>query len=208
MWEIVQSGGWLMAPILLCSIVALAIGMERWWTLRRRRVLPMDLLDQARARLRGGRRDHVWLDELQAGSPLGQVFAAGVANAAGGRDRMEQAMQEAVDLANHDLQRYLTSLGIVASITPLLGLLGTVLGMIEVFTALMLEGAGNARALAGGIAEALITTAAGLSVAIPALMFHRYFLRRVDDLALDLEQQGARLADFLDGGTAGHREGQ
>lgn len=208
MWEFVQSGGWLMAPILLCSIVALAIGIERWWMLRRQRVLPMDLPGEVRARLQSGRPDDAWLDELKAGSPLGQVFAAGVANAEGGRDLMKQAMQEAVDLANHDLQRYLTSLGIVASITPLLGLLGTVVGMIEVFTALMLEGAGNARALAGGIGEALVTTAAGLSVAIPALMFHRYFLRRVDDLALDMEQQAANLADFLHGRTAGHREGR
>ena len=109
------------------------------------------------------------------------------------------AMQEAVDQANHDLQRYLTSLGIIASIAPLLGLLGTVVGMIEVFTALMIEGAGNAKALAGGIGEALITTAAGLSVAIPALMFHRYFLRRVDDLAFEMEQEAARFADILDG---------
>ena len=151
------------------------------------------------ARLREGALTPAGLAELDGGSPLGQVLAAGVDNANRGREHMKVAMQEAVDRANHDLERYLTSLGIIASVTPLLGLLGTVVGMIEVFSALMLAGAGNAQALAGGIAEALITTAAGLSVAIPALMFHRYFLRRVDDLALELEQEAARLAENVQG---------
>ena len=205
MFEIVQSGGWLMVPILLCSVVAVAIGIERAWTLRRSSVLPQELPGRVLARLSNGGFDRSGLDELAAGSPLGRVFAAGVVNAERGRELMRKAMQEAVDQANHDLQRYLTSLGIIASVTPLLGLLGTVVGMIEVFTALMLEGSGNAKALAGGIAEALITTAAGLSVAIPALMSHRYFLRRVDDLALDMEQAAARLTDIAHGNTASER---
>ena len=205
MFEIVQSGGWLMVPILLCSVVAVAIGIERAWTLRRSSVLPRELPGRVLARLSNGGFDRSGLDELKAGSPLGRVFAAGVVNAERGREFMRKAMQEAVDQANHDLQRYLTSLGIIASVTPLLGLLGTVVGMIEVFTALMLEGSGNAKALAGGIAEALITTAAGLSVAIPALMSHRYFLRRVDDLALDMEQAAARLTDIAHGDTASER---
>lgn len=197
MWETVQSGGWLMAPILLCSVVAAAIVIERAWTLRRQRVLPADLSERVTAWLREGARDPAGLAQRGGDSPLGRVFAAGADHAGGGRESMKAAMQEAVDRANHDLQRYLTTLGIVASVTPLLGLLGTVVGMIEVFSALMLAGSGNAQALAGGIAEALITTAAGLSVAIPALMFHRYFLRRVDDLALEMEQEAARLADGL-----------
>ena len=188
-----------MAPILLCSIVAAAIVIERAWTLRRRHVVPGDLSQGVSARLREGALTPAGLAELDGGSPLGQVLAAGVDNANRGREHMKVAMQEAVDRANHDLERYLTSLGIIASVTPLLGLLGTVVGMIEVFSALMLAGAGNAQALAGGIAEALITTAAGLSVAIPALMFHRYFLRRVDDLALELEQEAARLAENVQG---------
>ncbi|MDE0064524.1 MAG: MotA/TolQ/ExbB proton channel family protein [Gammaproteobacteria bacterium] len=194
MWETVQSGGWLMAPILLGSVVAAAIVIERAWTLRRGRVAPGDLVQRVAARLGEGASAQAATD---GGSPLAQVIAAGVENAARGREHMKAAMQEAVDRANHDLQRYLTTLGIIASVTPLLGLLGTVVGMIEVFSALMLAGTGNAQALAGGIAEALITTAAGLSVAIPALMFHRYFLRRVDDLALEMEQEAARFADVV-----------
>ena len=196
MWETVQSGGWLMAPILLCSIVAAAITIERAWTLRRRRIVPENVVRQFAKRLREGASLPA---ENHAASPLGQVLAVGVDHAQRGRERMKAAMQEAVDRANHDLQRYLTTLGIVASVTPLLGLLGTVLGMIEVFSALMLAGTGNAQALAGGIAEALVTTAAGLTVAIPALMFHRYFLRRVDDLVLEMEQEAARLADAVHG---------
>ena len=194
MWETVQSGGWLMAPILLGSVVAAAIVIERAWTLRRGRVAPGDLVQRAAARLGEGASAQAATD---GGSPLARVIAAGVENAGRGREPMKAAMQEAADRANHDLQRYLTTLGIIASVTPLLGLLGTVVGMIEVFSALMLAGTGNAQALAGGIAEALITTAAGLSVAIPALMFHRYFLRRVDDLALELEQEAARFADSV-----------
>ncbi|MCY4565013.1 MAG: MotA/TolQ/ExbB proton channel family protein [Gammaproteobacteria bacterium] len=204
MWETVQSGGWLMAPILLGSVVAAAIVIERAWTLRRRRVVPEGLVQQVAARLGA---DAAALADIDGGSPLAQVIAAGAGSAHRGREHMQAAMQEAVDRANHDLQRYLTTLGIIASVTPLLGLLGTVVGMIEVFSALMLAGAGNAQALAGGIAEALITTAAGLSVAIPALMFHRYFLRRVDDLALEMEQEAARLADLV-GGDAESRMAQ
>ena len=197
MWDTVQSGGWLMAPILLCSIVAAAIVIERAWTLRRGRVVPGDLADRVSAQLGEGAPASVGLAEFDASSPLGQVFAAGVDHANRGTGPMKAAMQEAVGRANHELQRYLTTLGIIASVTPLLGLLGTVVGMIEVFSALMLVGTGNAQALAGGIAEALITTAAGLSVAIPALMFHRYFLRRVDDLALEMEQEAAWLLDIV-----------
>ena len=185
-----------MAPILLGSVVAAAIVIERAWTLRRPRVVPEGLVQRAAARLGEGAAA---LAEIDGGSPLAQVIAAGAGSAGRGREHMQAAMREAVDRANHDLQRYLTTLGIIASVTPLLGLLGTVVGMIEVFSALMLAGAGNAQALAGGIAEALITTAAGLSVAIPALMFHRYFLRRVDDLALEMEQEAARLTDLVHG---------
>lgn len=199
MFEIVQAGGWLMVPILMCSLVAAAIAIERAWALRRGRVLPRELAERMSGRWEPGAFAARDSDALQADRPLGQVLAAGLAHADRGREFMKEAMLEAVDQANHDLQRYLTALGIVASISPLLGLLGTVVGMIEVFTALMLEGSGNARALAGGIAEALITTAAGLSVAIPALMFHRYYLRRVDDLTFDLEQRAASFIERLHG---------
>ena len=199
MLEIVQAGGWLMVPILLCSVIAAAISVERLWTLQRSRITPKNLLAQVWSALKTDSMDSQKLRELRGSSPLGQVLAAGVANAKRGRDVMKEAMEEAASQVSHDMERYLTSLGIIASISPLLGLLGTVVGMIKVFTALMLEGAGNANVLAGGISQALITTAAGLSVAIPALIFHRFFLRRIDELIVTMEQEAGKLVDILQG---------
>ncbi|MCH8140233.1 MAG: MotA/TolQ/ExbB proton channel family protein [Proteobacteria bacterium] len=202
MLEIVQSGGWLMVPILLCSIVAAAISVERLWTLQRSRITPKNLLAQVWGAIKTDDVDSQRLRELRAASPLGQVFAAGISNAKRGRDIMKEAMEEAAGQVSHSLERYLTSLGIIASVSPLLGLLGTVVGMIKVFTALMLEGAGNANVLAGGISQALITTAAGLSVAIPALIFHRFFMRRVDELVINMEQEASKLVDIMHGGDS------
>ncbi|MDA1074829.1 MAG: MotA/TolQ/ExbB proton channel family protein [Proteobacteria bacterium] len=199
MLEIVQSGGWLMVPILLCSVVAAAISVERLWTLQSSRITPRNLLADVWGLLKNGEVEPQKLRELRNSSPLGRVFAAGVSNARRGREVMKEAMEEAASGVSHELERYLTALGIIASISPLLGLLGTVVGMINVFTALMLEGAGNANVLAGGISQALITTAAGLSVAIPALIFHRFFLRRVDELVIQMEQEASKLADILHG---------
>jgi len=197
--EIVQAGGWLMVPILLCSVIAAAISVERLWTLQRSRITPKSLLAQVWTTLRSESMDAQKLRELRASSPLGQVLAAGIANAKRGREVMKEAMEEAAAQVSHDLERYLTSLGVIASISPLIGLLGTVVGMIKVFTALMLEGAGNANVLAGGISQALITTAAGLSVAIPALMFHRFLLRRVDELMITMGQEAVKLVDIMQG---------
>lgn len=191
-----------MVPILLCSIVAAAISVERLWTLQRSRITPKNLLAQVWGAIKTDDVDSQRLRELRAASPLGQVFAAGISNAKRGRDIMKEAMEEAAGQVSHSLERYLTSLGIIASVSPLLGLLGTVVGMIKVFTALMLEGAGNANVLAGGISQALITTAAGLSVAIPALIFHRFFMRRVDELVINMEQEASKLVDIMHGGDA------
>ncbi len=196
MLGVMQSGGWLMAPILLCSVAALAIGIERGWALHRSRVLPKGLLGDAQRWVRDGAAEPP-PRALAAGSPLGRVLAAGIANARRSRSLTKEAMAEAVAAVSHDLERYLTSLGVIASIAPLLGLLGTVVGMIEVFSALMVDGAGHSEALAGGISEALVTTAAGLTVAIPSLMLHRFLLRRVDDLVVELERQAAHLAQAL-----------
>jgi len=195
--EIVQSGGWLMVPILLCSVVAAAICVERLWTLQRSRIAPRNQLAEVWTAMRSSELDSQRLRELRGANPLGQVLAAGIANAKRGREIMKEAMEESASQVAHDLERYLTSLGVIASISPLLGLLGTVVGMIKVFTALMLEGAGNANVLAGGISQALITTAAGLSVAIPALMFHRFFLRRVDELMVTMEQEASKLVEII-----------
>ena len=190
-----------MVPILLASVVAAAISVERLWTLQRARITPKNLLAQVWTALKNNEMDVQRLRDLRASSPLGQVLAAGVSNAKRGRDVMKEAMEEVGSQVSHDLERYLTSLGVIASISPLLGLLGTVVGMINVFTALMLEGAGNANVLAGGISQALITTAAGLSVAIPALMFHRFFLRRVDELTVIMEQEGVKLVEMMQVGA-------
>lgn len=199
MLEIIQSGGWLMVPILLCSVVAAAICVERLWSLQRSRIVPRNLLAQIGSAIKSTDLDSQKLRELRANSPLGQVLAAGIGNARRSRAIMKEAMEEVATQVSHDLERYLTTLGIIASISPLIGLLGTVVGMIQVFTALMLEGAGNANVLAGGISQALITTAAGLSVAIPALMFHRFFLRRVDELMVNMEQEASKLVDIVQG---------
>jgi biopolymer transport protein ExbB len=195
--EIVQAGGWLMIPILLCRVVAAAICAERLWSLQRSRIVPQNLLAQVWSALRNREVDAAKLTELGASSPLGQVLAAGIANAGRGRDAMKEAMEEAAAQAMVDLERYLTSLGVIASISPLLGLLGTVVGMIQVFTALVIEGGGNPIALAGGISTALITTAAGLFVAIPALMFHRFLERRVDELVMVMQREATKLVDIL-----------
>jgi biopolymer transport protein ExbB len=197
--EIVQAGGWLMVPILLCSVVAAAICVERLWSMQRNRILPKNLLAQTWNNFKQGEFDQQKSRDLRTNSPLGQVLAAGVVNTKRGREIMKEAMEEATIQVNHDLERYLTALGIIASIAPLLGLLGTVVGMIDVFDSLLAEGAGNANVLAGGISTALITTAAGMSVAIPALTFHRIFLRRVDEMVVDVENEASKLVDMVHG---------
>lgn len=199
MLEIVQAGGWLMVPILLCSVVAAAISVERLWSMQRGRILPKNLLAQTWTSFKQGEFDQQKSRDLRIGSPLGQVLSAGVVNAKRGREIMKEAMEEATIQVNHELERYLTALGIIASIAPLLGLLGTVVGMIDVFDSLLAEGAGNANVLAGGISTALITTAAGMSVAIPALIFHRIFLRRVDEMVVDVENEASKFVDMVHG---------
>jgi biopolymer transport protein ExbB len=139
------------------------------------------------------------LRELLLASPLGQILAAGLLQARQGRDAMNAAISQSAAVVIHELERYLSTLGTIAAITPLLGLLGTVIGMIRVFTEIMVQGTGNPNALAGGISEALITTAAGLCVAIPAYACHRFFVRRVDTLVLALEQESAKLVDAVHG---------
>lgn len=137
------------------------------------------------------------LREVKSGSPLGQILVAGITSHRRGRDVMKESIEEVANHVVHELERYLNTLGTVAAITPLLGLLGTVIGMIKVFTAIQLEGTGNAAVLAGGISEALITTAAGLTVAIPSLFFHRYFQRKVDELVIYMEQEALKLVEVL-----------
>ncbi|MFT6434870.1 MAG: biopolymer transport protein ExbB [Candidatus Azotimanducaceae bacterium] len=197
MFELVQAGGWLMVPILLCSVIAAAICVERFWTLRAAQIVPKNLLAQVWNWIRNNEMDSKKLRELRSGSPLGQILAAGISNHKRGRDQMKESIEEIASHVVHEMERYLNTLGTIAAITPLLGLLGTVIGMIKVFTAIKLEGTGNAAVLAGGISEALITTAAGLSVAIPSLFFSRFFQRRVDELVITMEQEALKLVEVL-----------
>ena len=202
MFELVQAGGWLMIPILLCSVVAAGISVERLWTLRAAQVAPRDLLTQVWSWIRNNEMDSSRLREVKSGSPLGQILVAGITSHRRGRDVMKESIEEVANHVVHELERYLNTLGTVAAITPLLGLLGTVIGMIKVFTAIQLEGTGNAAVLAGGISEALITTAAGLTVAIPSLFFHRYFQRKVDELVISMEQEALKLVEVLNADRA------
>lgn len=199
MWELIQAGGWLMLPIVLSSVVAAAIVLERLWTLRSSRVAPPSLVGQAWRWIKEGQLDANRLKAMHADSPLGEILAAGLANMHHGREVMKECIQEAATKVIHELERYLSTLGTIAAISPLLGLLGTVIGMIDVFNAVMLQGTGNTAVLAGGISKALITTAAGLTVAIPALFFHRFLVRRVDELVVAMEQEATKLVEVVQG---------
>ena len=197
MLELVEAGGWLMVPILLCSITAMAIVVERFWTLRRRRIAPENLVARVRQWARNGELNEERIRALRRGSSLGRILAAGL----GTRDRDREVMKESIEDVGrhvvHDLERYLNALGTIAAISPLLGLLGTVIGMIKVFAVITTQGVGDPGVLASGISEALLTTAAGLTVAIPALMFHRYFRGRVDELVVTMEAEALKMVEAL-----------
>ncbi|BAN47876.1 MotA/TolQ/ExbB proton channel family protein [Metapseudomonas resinovorans] len=199
MWELVKAGGWMMLPIILSSIAATAIVAERLWTLRLSRVSPPHLLGQVWRQIKDKQLNAQKLKELRASSPLGEVLAAGLANSKHGREIMKECIEEAASRVIHELERYLNALGTIAAMAPLLGLLGTVFGMIEIFGGFMENGMANAPVLAGGIAKALVTTAAGLIVAIPAVFFHRYLLRRVDELVVAMEQEAIKLVEVVQG---------
>ena len=197
MVEIVKAGGWLMLPVILSSIIAIAIVIERFWTLSAARIAPRYTHGQVWTWIKNNELDSAHLRELRLASPLGQILAAGLVNSKYGKAAMTVSIEQAANQVIHDLERYLSTLGTIAAITPLLGLLGTVFGMIDVFTQIMVQGSGNTNALAGGISQALITTAAGLTVAIPTFTFHRMFMRRVDTLVMNLEQESIKLVDAL-----------
>jgi biopolymer transport protein ExbB len=195
--ELLIAGGWLMVLIVLCSIIVLSICVERLYTLNAKKIAPPHLLATVWKQLKAGEMDATRLRTLKQSSPLGRILAAGLGNAYHGREVMKESIQEAAAHVVHDLERYLNTLGTIAAIAPLLGLLGTVVGMIKVFAEIMTQGTGNASALAGGISEALITTAAGLTVAIPALVMHRYFTGKIDGIVVELEQETIKLVDAL-----------
>jgi len=198
-FEIIKSGGWMMWPLMICSIGAMAIIAERLWSLQRKKILPPELLAQVWKLYRENRLDEIALRNLKASSPLGEIIAAGLINSKHGREVMKEAIEDVGRRITHDLERFLNALGTIAETSPLLGLLGTVFGMIEIFSQLMEHGAGDPTVLAGGISVALITTATGLAVAIPSLIFHRYFQRLVDDYVISMEMEAMRLIEMMHG---------
>lgn len=202
MLEIVRAGGWLMLPIIWCSIIAAAIVLERLWTLQVKRVIPANLTRQVQDWISNDELDPAHLQRLHQSSPLGQMLATGLANRNRPREVIKETIEDVGRHAVHELERYLSALGTIAAISPLMGLLGTVIGMIKVFAAITSSGVGNPGVLAGGISEALITTAAGLSVAIPALIAYRHLRSRVDALVIRMEKETIKFIETV----VAHRE--
>ena len=202
MLELIKAGGWVMVPLVALAILAVAIILERFWTLRRREVLPPGLGEEVREWARGRALDPRHIDVLRRNSPLGEILAAGLDVRHRPRDIVKERIEDVGRHVAHRLERFLNSLGTIAAVGPLLGLLGTVLGMIQMFLDILTVGVGDASQLAGGIGQALISTAAGLCVAIPALIFHRYLRGRVTGYIIDMEKQAIQLLDALDEGTS------
>jgi biopolymer transport protein ExbB len=199
MFELIKAGGWVMWPIILCSVAALAIIGERFWSLQKKYVAPPNLLAQVQQLLARNELEPSHLAALRDSSPLGRILAAGLVN----RDHDREIVKEAVENTGRhvvpELERYLRSLGTIAAISPFLGLFGTVIGMIQMFSGIGQHGVGDPSIVAAGISTALITTAGGLAVAIPSLMFYRYFRGRVNELLLEMEQEAVKLVEILHG---------
>ncbi len=199
MFELIKAGGWLMVPILACSVIASAIVIERFWTLRSSRVAPPTLIVQIWEWVKKNELDDTRIQAVHESSPLGRILASGLINRNHSREIMKESIQDIGRHVAHELERFVGTLGTIASISPLLGLLGTVLGMITVFTVITTSGVGNPGELAGGISQALITTAAGLSVAIPSMIFNRYFLAKVQSLVVNMEEEALKLVEVIHG---------
>ncbi|EDY86678.1 MotA/TolQ/ExbB proton channel [gamma proteobacterium HTCC5015] len=199
MLEIFKAGGWLMWPILLSWVLALGIIIERFWALKGDRVLPKSLVADIWKMVKNDEVDDQRIKNIYEGSPLGRVLAVGLINREHSREVMKETIEETGRHVAHELERFLNALGTIAAITPLMGLLGTVIGMIQVFAVITSSGVGDPGALAGGISQALITTAAGIGVAIPSMIFYRYFRARVDALIIGMEQEAIKLVEVLQG---------
>jgi biopolymer transport protein ExbB len=197
--EFVRAGGWVMLPLLLCSVVAFAIIIERFWSLQRSKVVPKNLVPQVWKWVKDERLDRARIDALRQNSPLGQILAAGLVNMHHDREMMKASIEEVANQVVHDLERYLNTLGTIAEIAPLLGLLGTVTGIIRMMTQVGELGLGNPLVLSTGLSEALMTTATGLVIAIPAFIFYRYYRGLVDELVVSMEQETLKMLDILHG---------
>lgn len=192
-----MAGGWALAPILVCSAMALAIILERFWTLRRKAVIPPELGEQVRAWARTRKLDPSHIDTLSKNSPLGELLAAALNVRNRPREIIKERIEDTGRHVVHRLERFLNTLGTIALISPLLGLLGTVIGLIRMFLAVMVHGIGDAQQMAGGIGEALVCTALGLVVAVPAYVFHRFFRSKVAGLVVGMEKEATSLLDEL-----------
>jgi len=199
MFEIVKAGGIMMVPIILCSIVAAAIILERLWTLQQKRVLPNELTEKVWRWVESQQLQDKHIAALERNSPLGKILAAGIANRNQDRVIIKESIEDTGRHVVHELERFLNTLGTIAAMSPFLGLLGTVLGIIRTFNAISAEGVGNPTALAGGISEALIATAAGLFVAIPSLVGYRYLRGKVEELVVQMEKEAMKLVRAFDG---------
>ena len=193
----VKAGGWLMLPLILCSIGAFAIIVERFWSLRHEKILPKHLVATVWTSVKNDKLVRHDIEELGKQSALGKVLTAGLINRDNDRDRIKESIEEQGREVVHELDQFLDTLGTIAAISPLLGLLGTVVGMIKVFSQITLHGVGNPGVLADGISQALVTTAAGLSIAIISLIFYRYFRRRVDTYVVEIEKEAIKMVDVL-----------
>jgi biopolymer transport protein ExbB len=198
MWEIVRAGGWMMGPIIIFSVVAAAIILERLWTLQDRRVIPPDLTRRVWQLVEAGKVNDQVIEALRQNSALGKVLATGLAHRHRSREALMERLEDAGRHVVHELERFLNTLGTIAGVAPLLGLLGTVGGIIKSFNAISAGGMGDPRLLSGGIAQALVTTAAGLMVAIPSLIAYRYLRGRVDRIVIEIEKDAISLADALE----------
>ena len=198
MYALIQAAGWPIWFLIVASIIAVAIIGERWWSLRESVVMPRNLLARVVQDYRQNGVTPQMLSRLAGGSPLGQVFAAGLRNAKSPTPIIKEAIEEAGRTVAIDLERFLTSLGTIAAISPLLGLFGTVVGMIEIFGAQTPSGT-NPLVLAHGISIALYNTAFGLVVAVPAMIFYRHFRAKVDEMLVDLEMQAIKLVEIIHG---------
>ena len=198
MLELVKAGGWPMIPLLMLSALALAIIVERAWTLRRAAVVPPNLGREVRAWAAGRKLDPSHIESLRATSPLGALLAAALDVRHRPRDQIRERIEDVGRHLVHRMERYLNSLGTIAAAGPLLGLFGTVVGMIQMFLGILDHGIGDVNQLAGGIGKALVCTATGMIVAIPALMFHRYFRGRIAGYIVDMEHEAIQLLDTIE----------
>ena len=198
MWDIIKAAGWPIWPLILVSIVALALIIERTWTLRRAQIIPPGLVDKVIAEYKKKGLTQELVDLAAGQGPMGQILASGLANIKAPRPVVKEALEETGSVIGHGLEKNLNAIGTISAAAPLMGLLGTIIGMIEIFGSTGNAGVDPAR-LANGISVALYNTAMGIIVAVPTLMFYRYFRGKVDSLLIEMEQQATRMVDILHG---------